>query len=419
MELKRNILFFSTVLVVIFVYSNIIPLKDTSFCTVILPKDSFTMIGTISSDPVKINRSKPLYKAYFSPEALFTPDGETSSCSGNILLYFPSELVEAHYPGKLRTSWRKKGLCITEKNEKMLIKVKNSPFGNKEFNVLSAKNLQREQSIFSWIASIRTLCRLHFKRLMYSWGKAGGLFLALITGSREYLDANLSLSFRNAGLSHILALSGMHLSLLSGLALLIGKLSGSTKKAYVFQALVIIIFVWFAGLSPSLLRALIFSLILLTSKLFNLKIKNTLSVLCLTFLIHISVKPQDAHEISFILSYTALLSIILFTEYFAFWFIKFLPFSVSSSLSTSTAAQIFTMPVSLKTFGTFTPGGIISTLFISPLITVFIYLGLFLTIVTLIFPIIAVYSSFLINCVYFVIEKFVILFSKIPFIQIN
>jgi len=70
-------------------------------------------------------------------------------------------------------------------------------------------------------------------------------------------------AFRNAGLSHILALSGMHLSLVSGIAFFAGmRLFGKTKS-YIFQFCAVSLFVWFAGFSPSLLRAFLCSVLLL------------------------------------------------------------------------------------------------------------------------------------------------------------
>ena len=48
---------------------------------------------------------------------------------------------------------------------------------------------------------------------MYMWGSAGGLLLALLSASKEYTSSAFSDAFRLAGLSHILALSGMHVSI--------------------------------------------------------------------------------------------------------------------------------------------------------------------------------------------------------------
>ena len=68
---------------------------------------------------------------------------------------------------------------------------------------------------------------------MFYWNEAGGLFLALISGIREYTDQSAADSFRRAGLSHILALSGMHLSLFSGITAKISHKTGK-KAEFIF-----------------------------------------------------------------------------------------------------------------------------------------------------------------------------------------
>ena len=86
----------------------------------------------------------------------------------------------------------------------------------------------------------------------------------------------------------------------------------------------------------------------------------------------------------------------------------------SSSLSAASGAQTVTAPISLKIFGSFSPIGIISSTVVSPFITVFIYSGLLLILVSLIFPVLSKPSGFFINLQYTVITYIVNLFSHVP-----
>ena len=86
---------------------------------------------------------------------------------------------------------------------------------------------------------------------MKDWGRAGGFLLALLSGSKEYLDSKISNTFRHSGLSHILALSGMHLSLISSIAGIVENKSALKKLGLLLKVGTIILFVWFAGISPS------------------------------------------------------------------------------------------------------------------------------------------------------------------------
>ena len=71
-------------------------------------------------------------------------------------------------------------------------------------------------------------------------------------------------------------------------------------------------------------------------------------------------------------------------------------------------------PISLKLFGTFSPIGIVSATVVSPFVTVFIYSGLLLILLSLIFPILSKPSGIFINLQYTVITYIVKIFSNVP-----
>ena len=135
------------------------------------------------------------------------------------------------------------------------------------------------------MSSSTSIAIMVFKRLMYKWGNAGGLLLALLCGAREYTDIAIAENFKNAGLSHVLALSGMHLSMFSSIAVLIGNKIGRKKLTYAIRIIVLILFVWFAGFSPSLLRAFICSTLTLIALMSSSKNPDMLLILCFSFLI--------------------------------------------------------------------------------------------------------------------------------------
>ena len=142
-------------------------------------------------------------------------------------------------------------------------------------------------------------------------------------------------------------------------------------------------------------------------------------ILCFSFLLQSFISPDDIHNIGFMLSYGALAGILLTNQLFHKIYSKIFPSFISSSFASSTGAQIITAPIGLKIFGTFSPIGIIATTVISPMITVFIYSGLILIILSLIIPNFYKFSGFFMNFLYTVIKFFVMLFSKVPCININ
>lgn len=382
----------------------------------LISKDKVTGItGTILSSPVKSNSGK-YYTSLLSAIETSTSKGEKSSSKGRIIVYIPSEIVESFYPGKLYSKAKAKGAYLFEAGG---IYSFSGKFTKNGFVSSACNSCSWQNTITGKIDFFRALCRLQIKRLMYGWGEAGGLLLALLCGSKEYTNEETSNAFRNAGLSHILALSGMHLSMFSALAIFFGKKAGQKKLTFIIRIIALILFVWFAGFSPSLLRAFICAMLTIVASMSGSEQTDRISILCFSFLFQCVISPSDINNIGFMLSYGALAGIIIFSRISGFIYFKLFPKPIAASLSASTGAQIFTAPVSIKFFGIYSPIGIIATTVISPLITIFIYSGLMLMIISLIFPIFQKPSGFFINLQYTVIKYSVLAFSHMPIVQIK
>lgn len=405
------------------VYSGLVPLNfDNYFFTSgISTKDILFMHGTVSGNPVKQGNA---YKIDFLP--IFASDKRMvkASCRGKITVLVPISFVERFYPGKIYTESvdsneiAKNGIDLPiESGVKINIyggfNTKNIFYANR------VSTISFENSILGKIMYYRALCRLQFKRLMFTWGYSGGFLLALLSGSREYIEQNIADSFRKAGLSHIMALSGMHLSLFSGIAVLISKKIGIKQISFLIQLIFILFFVWFAGVSPSLFRALLCSIFMLFSSCFSIISPKPLHILSIVFLIHAFVFPSHLYSQAFILSYGALAGILIIGEIFNPIFSRKIPNTTSSSLSSSLGAQIFTMPYSLSVFKTFTPVCTIATLVVSPLISCFMYCGLVCIVLSLILPFLSPMFSAIMNIIYCCIRFSVVAFAKIPSFNFN
>lgn len=409
-----NSLFISVFICIILIYGGFIKIKDRYPYSSIVPFTEISFLqGTLISTPVKSSSGKT-YSALLEISAAGTEYDSNllvSEGRGRISLLIPAEMVEAFYPGKLFSSAKKKGAYLWEAGGVYTLKGKVL---SGQFLVSQCTSSFFPCTLLGKIDFFRALCRLQFKRLMYYWGHGGGLLLALLSGSREYTEVSVTEAFKKAGLSHILALSGMHLSMFSGIAMFIGKKIKRKRLSFIIRTVAVILFVWFAGFSPSLLRAFICNCLLILSSLSDNENPDMLAILCFSFLLQTVLTPESLFNIGFILSYSALAGILVFNRFFTRIYIRFLPAYFTMSLSSSTSAQMFTIPIALKTFGTFYPIGIIATSIVSPLITFFIYSGLGMIFLSLICPFISSPSGFFVNLQYNVIKFIVGLFSKCP-----
>jgi len=261
-----------------------------------------------------------------------------------------------------------------------------------------------ERDIIHSILYFRSYFRNLLRVFFLNWGNAGGLLIALFTGSRRYLSQDFIDLFRLSGCSHILALSGMHLSFITLVPkYLFNKIFGRKTgdiAAIVFATL----FMLFVGFSPSLVRAYLMLVLYLIFNLFKINIKDNLSLLCSAMMIHIIIVPSDILSISFKLSYSALAGIIIISP--------LIENIITKYFSASMGAFIFTSPITIKVFGVVYPIGIISSALVGPIILIFMILGIFGFVLCSFIPFLGGAFSYFINVIYFILISVISFFSK-------
>jgi competence protein ComEC len=192
-------------------------------------------------------------------------------------------------------------------------------------------------------------------RKYISGDKEQGLAEALLIGYKDDLDKNLVQAYSNTGVVHIIAISGLHLGLIYWLLLFLTKPFTRNKKLVWLRLLLIISSLWLfsilAGAQPSVLRsALMFTLIaagevvLRKTNIFNTLAFSALALLC--------INPFWLWDVGFQLSYSAVLSIVLFFQPVYHWFDfknKIIDF-LWKLTAVTIAAQILTLPISIYHF---------------------------------------------------------------------
>ena len=402
-------------------YSKIVKISPRNPFSSVFQTEKITgLSGTLISSP-QISSSGKSYlskMAVTSVKSCLMIDGldfpSSSQARGNVNIILPSDMTEVYFPGKVYSSVKSlnKGCYLYESGADY--DFEGRFISPDTFLVKSCCSCRWKSGIFGKIDKARALCRLQFKRLMFFWRDGGGLILALLSGSKEYLDCGLYSNFRRAGLSHIIALSGMHLSMFSAITVFFASRFGRKKLTIALRLSALICFVWFAGFSPSLMRAFICSMLLLFASLAGVKEPDMLLILSFSFLLQTVISPSDLQNAGFMLSYAALSGILLLGRALTKIFTRFLPFYFAGSISASCGAQVLTAPLSLKLFGSFAPIGIAATVFVSPLISIFIYTALFLILICLLFPPLASYSAFFVEIEYNLIKFVVGFFSHAP-----
>ncbi len=336
--------------------------------------------GTILSDPVPCGNS-----FYFLPLRVTSctySDHSVFSACGNCMVLMPAALIREAIPGGIATE--SGGRVLYASGVTVEMKGSFKPYSENEGETFFAS----EGTSLRWQTPLhlfRAYLRLSLMKVLYGWGDAGGFLLALFSANRDYLSPSLSNDFRVTGLSHILALSGMHLSLIALVVIQTGKRLGGRRFAVRLSLLAIVLFVWFAGASPSLNRALIMAFLIALARFLGFR-SSILPILAATFLIQLLFMPAEALTLAFMLSYGALWGILTFSGYLSYLLSGSLPKIVYSDISVSIGAQLMTTPIIALTIGVLAPIGIIASCLISPLSSFFLVAGMMLTLISVLFP---------------------------------
>ena len=137
---------------------------------------------------------------------------------------------------------------------------------------------------------------------------------ALLCADKSGLSKDLQQTFRDAGASHLLALSGLHLGLIySILQFLLSPLGGFRVSRLLRGILPVGLssfYTLMCGASDSLVRALLFIILSEISKFFPSRMARRRDILCAALLIQLCIRPGSIRSLSFQLSYLAVASIV-------------------------------------------------------------------------------------------------------------
>jgi competence protein ComEC len=205
-------------------------------------------------------------------------------------------------------------------------------------------------------------------------GGAGGLARALLLGQRDGLTAYAGELFRRSGTAHILALSGMHLGILVGLAVLLISPVLGRRTALVTSVVLSAAYLLVVGFRASLLRAAVMFTLVVVAVIRDRK-PEPLRVLAGAFLILAVGAPGSVDGLSFKLSFAALAGILVLGRWLDRVLLPWVPSLVRGPLAASAGAQMATMPILLGTFGVARPIGIAATLVLAPLAVLFVWIS--------------------------------------------
>lgn len=221
------------------------------------------------------------------------------------------------------------------------------------------------------------VCQQKVVEVYRSWGldeEVQAVIAALTIGDKSDLSTDLKNVYSAAGASHVLALSGLHVGILSGfLFLVFYPLTYWKRYGRMVRMLLVVTLLWgfafISGLSSSVMRAVVmFSLYAFASCCSEERFSGIHSLVLAAFLM-LLYNPFFLFDLSFQLSFAAVASILAFyplctrgvviqNRLFRYLF---------NLLCLSVSAQVGTLPFVLLYFGTFPTYFLLANLIVSPL----------------------------------------------------
>lgn len=210
---------------------------------------------------------------------------------------------------------------------------------------------------------------------------------AFILGDKSYIKSDVLESFQINGISHLFAISGMHVNLLGAILLKIFLMFGvREEKRYLFVSIILMFYAILTGLSASVLRGVLFFILFSINKIFYFYIKNT-NIFIITVSIALLINPFFLYDVSFWYSFSISLSLLVMGDVinkYNGYFIKL--------LITSIISFVVSIPISIYNFYQINFLSIIYNLFYVPFVSIIIFPASLITFI--IKPIEPIYNIF-------------------------
>lgn len=212
---------------------------------------------------------------------------------------------------------------------------------------------------------------------------SSGLTKGILLGDKTAITPNQKVLFQNAGLSHILAVSGMHLAVLYAiLQWIFQKFVRVKNKFWVnFSYAIILLFLWAftytTGLSASAIRACTMISIHIFARVINRKSDPVNTLFCTSFIVQL-YDPCIVDDIGYQLSFMAVLGILLFNPYITH-VVRSIPYPfryVAELTGISVSVQCLTLPLTLLYFHNFPLGSFIANIIWVPLSSLILVAGI-------------------------------------------
>ncbi|WP_424632438.1 ComEC/Rec2 family competence protein [Borreliella lusitaniae] len=267
-----------------------------------------------------------------------------------------------------------------KKKSKTIIEAIDNKANTHKFNFKNIKNIYKiGDTIEIENQKIKLIKRPFFAKLREKYTNTLDNFFTALNPSYSHFSKTIILNikseitkyektlFQNAGIAHILVVSGLHFYLISLISYYLLLIITNEKLKYLILSIILLNYLILTGFTPSTLRAFLMTESLIIYKLIYGKI-NLISCISISFIINAIVFPETLNSIGFKLSYLATIGISASVHLKNRYNLN----KITSSMLATFFIQILTSPVIYVNNFDLTPISVLSNLIIIPLTLIFL-----------------------------------------------
>ena len=260
---------------------------------------------------------------------------------------------------------------------------------SKIFGIIQAeecRKISKQEDLYSFLEKIRYKFIIKIENLYNN--ENAGFLKSLLFGKTDGLTNDIKDSFRDSSLSHVLAISGMHVTyVVIGIKFVLNKIVKSKKTKNNILIVFIIFFSFVTGNSVSGIRACIMGAMVILANNFERK-NNFYFSLIYSFLIIILFNPYNIYNIGLWLSYMGSLGIVCFSSFLKKYIYKKIKFKkkiniifqkireyIIENFVVTFSAQILIFPIMMYVFNTISISFFISNILVSFFVGPLLILG--------------------------------------------
>lgn len=232
---------------------------------------------------------------------------------------------------------------------------------NKINYILNVEKLEVLNNKTSILYSIKNRIQKHISNY-----KSKDYINAFITGDKSLIDEDIKKDYQQLGVSHIFAISGMHISLLSSIILFVlKKLKVSENHSYVIVIIFLCFYMSITNYQASVLRSVGLFILLYFNKKYDFNIE-VINILFLDIVVILLINPNFLSNIGFLYSSVVSFSLIKYSRLIKGNYLM-------KTLKVSLIAFAFSLPITLINNYEFNLLSVLNNLLIVPLVSLILY----------------------------------------------